>query len=85
MLSKDNPNKNIVVSPASIKSLLAMLVEGSTGKTSTEILHALQLKTMDEEESIRLLRDLQSVLKVNEIHDNIQFFGNISRDKGRYS
>lgn len=63
--SDENRGKNIIVSPASVKTLLALLVEGSSGSTTDEILQALQLQTMDKQESMSLLRKSYSLLKNN--------------------
>ena len=55
-----------MVSPASIKVLLALLAEGSSGETSSEILHALQLETATGagQPDLAALRKLQTVLRV---------------------
>ena len=67
MLSMENRDENVIISPASIKALLALIVEASTGATSTEILQALQMNRSDRQNSISLLRKLQSLLKVSSL------------------
>lgn len=65
VLSKDESNKNVVVSPASIKALLALLVEGAEGDTGDEILQTLQIKQVGKQANIHLLRKLQSIIRVS--------------------
>ncbi len=55
---------NIVLSPASIKSALGLLLEGAKGKTEEELREALRLP-MDKESGNKLLLDTQKALKVN--------------------
>ncbi|XP_013139425.1 PREDICTED: uncharacterized protein LOC106104033 [Papilio polytes] len=56
---------NVVVSPASIKSVLAMLLEGAAGETAIEIRNALRLSS-DKDEFREQLNAYLSVLKTND-------------------
>ena len=61
-MAKESPHANIVVSPLSIKLLLALIMEGSGGQTSTEILRALQLPLDNRVSASALLQKLQSLI-----------------------
>ena len=61
VLSKETPRENIVVSPLSIKLLLALILEGSGGQTNNEILHALHLPS-DNEAASNILKKLRSLI-----------------------
>lgn len=57
---------NMVLSPASIKSTLAMLLEGANGDTAAEIRNALRLSP-DKEEFREQLNEYLSILRVKRI------------------
>ncbi|XP_068619932.1 uncharacterized protein [Battus philenor] len=62
--SSEDKKGNVVVSPASIKSTLAMLLEGANGVTAMEIRNALRLSP-DKEEFREQLNEYLSLLKAN--------------------
>lgn len=56
-------NKNVFVSPASIKATLAMVLEGAYGKCAEEIRNVLRLQ-LDKQESRNKLQRLLYDLRV---------------------
>ncbi|CAK1593799.1 unnamed protein product [Parnassius mnemosyne] len=63
--SAEDRKGNVVVSPASIKSILSMLLEGANGTTAIEIRNALRLSP-DKDEFREQLNGYLSVLRANE-------------------
>lgn len=70
-LIKTNHN-NLVVSPASIKSALALLYEAAEGKTKTEMLKALRLPD-DKTEASELLQEQQRIMKAAGANITLKF------------
>ncbi|KOB69987.1 Serpin-11, partial [Operophtera brumata] len=52
---------NVMVSPASVKSTLAMLLEGAKGVTATEIRNALRLSTDADDRKVELIKYLNAL------------------------
>ncbi|CAH2054613.1 unnamed protein product, partial [Iphiclides podalirius] len=63
--SAEERKGNVVVSPPSVKSTLAMLLEGANGATATEIRNALRLSP-DKEEFREQLNEYLTMLRVND-------------------
>lgn len=62
---QSNPKENIVLSPASIKILLALLLEGASGQTEKEFIDALRLPE-DKVQALGVLqRQLASLKNIN--------------------
>ena len=62
-LCKDDPHKNIFISPAGISTALAMAANGASGETLQSMLDALHLQSMSLEEMNGAFAELQSILQ----------------------
>lgn len=61
---------NVMISPASVKSTLAMILEGAGGSTATEISNALRLSPKKEEyrEQLNLYLSVLEVILLHNYH-----------------
>lgn len=74
---------NVMISPASVKSTLAMILEGAVGSTAMEIRNVLRLSPNKEEyrEQLNLYLSVLQVLLFHSCHSSNMFYLQFRRRK----